>query len=516
MKSNNRMSGILLHPSSLPGPYGIGDFGPEAFKFIDFLFDSGASLWQVLPLNPPGFGDSPYSALSTHAGNPLLISLDLLVESGELNASELLAPPDFPNDRVHFGRVAEWKMPLLTKAAHTFVSGPRTARRKSYELFCKKETWWLEDYCLFASLKAYYDQKAVDDQVHSYTWANYWDEEIRHRTKEGLRVWREKLREQIQTQRILQFFFFSQWGHLKAYANRKGIRIIGDVPIYVAFDSVDVWANRKEFQLTEKGHPIVVSGVPPDYFSKNGQRWGNPIYNWPHMKKNRFKWWVTRIQSAQKLYDLVRFDHFRGFDSYWEIPASEKTAVKGHWRKGPGHSFIRTIIKKCPKVEILAEDLGELTKAVETLRDDFNLPGMRIIQFAFDAIQNGKLIDTPNLPFNFPRNSVAYTGTHDNTTSAGWVSEAKPDAVQVACDYLNCTPEEIPQEFIRTCYSSAARIVIIPLQDHLFLGAEHRMNVPSNALGNWSWRLSREVDLVALAKKILKFNVLYSRQVVRS
>jgi 4-alpha-glucanotransferase len=462
-----RASGILLHPTSLPGRYGIGDFGPEAYRFAEFLAAAGQKLWQVLPLVPTGYGESPYASLSSFAGNPLLISPEKLVEHGFLSANEIADPPGFPQDRCDFERAIPYRYQLLDRA---FTRFKPTA---DYAGFVLKNRSWLEGCANFLALKNANGGVA-------------WTEWRIDQADPG----------EIEKQKFWQFEFYRQWAELKAYCGARGIRVFGDIPIYVAHDSADVWANPELFELDAKGRPIDVAGVPPDYFSATGQLWGNPIYRWDRMAQDGYAWWVERFKKTLEVVDLVRVDHFRGFEAYWSVPASETTAVNGKWIKGPGAALFRAVQQALGDLPIVAENLGVITAEVEGIRHEFGFPGMSILQFAF-----GNDAQAPTFrPHNYPREVVAYSGTHDNETTVGWwtgsgagnSTRTKKD-VEVerafARAYLNARPEEeIQWAFIRALMASVADTVIVPLQDVLGLGNEARMNLPASASGNWRWR----------------------------
>jgi 4-alpha-glucanotransferase len=507
-----RASGILLHPTSFPGPHGIGDLGKAAYQFVDFLAEAKQSLWQVLPIGPTGYGDSPYASFSSFAGNPLLINLDELVEAGDLSPKDLADVPSFPADKVDYGPVINWKMPLLEKAATNFIEKAGPERQIDYQAFWKEHFHWLDDYSMFMAIKEEFDRKAQEAGVDGAMWSNYWDEDIRLRDKKAIAHWREKKADAIKVKNVLQYYFFRQWGKLKDYANEQGIKIIGDIPIFVAADSVDVWANPEIFILNEKGQPTVVAGVPPDYFSETGQLWGNPLYDWKAMQKNDFKWWLKRIKGTLKLIDIIRIDHFRGFEAYWEVKAGSETAINGKWVKAPGKKLFKTVQKELGDIPIIAEDLGIITKEVEELRDEFNFPGMKILQFAFDVKESGG-INSNNLylPHNHQRNAVVYTGTHDNDTTLGWyqgLSEQEQETVQ---RYLGQSDENIVWGMIRVAMRSVCALSIVPLQDVLNLGSEARMNTPSTTGGNWGWRYD-PADLSQEIIDMLRQNVeLYGR-----
>lgn len=507
-----RSAGILLHPTSLPGSYGIGELGDEAFNFIDYLAAAKQTLWQILPLGPTGYGDSPYASFSSFAGNPLLISLRKLQQAGDISAETLTDAPYFPMDSVDFGRLIPWKLNILHRAATRFLHHADAARMEKYEQFCAAEQWWLDDFALFMAVKAYFDAKARREGVFGAMWSNYWDRDIALREPDAVARWQSQLAEEISVQKVLQFYFFSQWDALHRYANENGIRIIGDIPIFVAPDSADVWANRELFRLDEIGQPTVVAGVPPDYFSKTGQLWGNPLYNWKKMTENGYEWWVKRISATLKMVDIVRIDHFRGFAAYWEIPAGEKTAINGRWVQAPGDDFFTTIQKTLGELPIIAEDLGVVTEDVVTLRDKFGFPGMKVLQFAFDAGESGgKGATNAFLPHNFLPHAVVYTGTHDNDTTLGWYekrTEAEKDLVR---RYLGRPDHDIAWEFIRLAMASVAQFAVIPFQDVLALGTNARMNTPSVLGGNWQWRFRAEALNDWTAGRLREMVELYGR-----
>ncbi len=508
-----RSSGILLHPTSFPGPHGIGDLGQAAYQFVDFLVEAGQSLWQVLPLGPTGYGDSPYASFSSFAGNPLLINLDTLVELGDLNATDLADLPDFPIDAVDFGRVIHWKIPLLEKAARNFLTNADSERKAEFETFCTEQAAWLDDFALFMAVKEQFDQKAREEDIFGATWNNYWDKDIALRRPEAMQRWRKQKANAIVIKKALQYYCFQQWGQLRRYANERGIKIIGDTPIFVAPDSVDVWANRKLFLLDEAGQPTVVAGVPPDYFSETGQLWGNPLYNWQAMTAQGYQWWIDRIQATLQLVDIIRIDHFRGFEAYWEIPAGEETAIVGKWVKAPGKALFEIVEKALGHLPILAEDLGVITPEVEALRDSFNFPGMKILQFAFDSKEAGGL-NAANLflPHNHRRNAVVYTGTHDNDTTKGWYQKRTLEEQDFIRRYLARPDDDIVWYFIRMAMASVACFAIVPMQDVLNLGSDARMNTPST-LGNnnWAWRYRPEALNDWVSNRLLELVTLYGR-----
>ncbi len=513
---HERRSGILLHPTSLPGDLGIGELGTEAFRFVDFLEKAGQSLWQVLPLGPTGYGDSPYASFSTFAGNPMMISLEKLAEEGWLSRGDLDSRPDFPRGGVAFGELQEWKRPLLDQAARAFLERSEKeapGEAGAYQAFCRDHAHWVEDYALFMAVKEDYDRKAREEQRDGAMWSNYWDRDIRLREPAAVEAWREKKAGEIELRKVLQYFFYTQWRAVKAYANSKGIQIIGDIPIFVAPDSVDVWANRELFLIDGDGQPSVVAGVPPDYFSETGQLWGNPLYDWKAMEKRGFRWWLDRIEHMLEMVDIIRIDHFRGFEAYWEIPKGETTAIKGRWVKAPGKKLFETVKEELGTLPILAEDLGLITPEVEELRDYFGFPGMNVLHFAFDAKESGRL-DPSNLflPHNHRFNSVVYTGTHDNDTTAGWFSERTAEEKDLIERYMNSGEADVVWDFIRLAEASVARFAVIPMQDLLRKGTQARMNTPSTLGGtNWAWRFVGDEELDAVARNIRELVELYGR-----
>lgn len=510
-----RAAGILFHPTSLPGKYGIGELGSNAYSFVDWLHASGMRLWQMLPLNPTGYGDSPYQSFSSFAGNELLISIELLIKDGYLNEDDIpLELKDAASSNgVDFGMVVANKKPMLLRAASNFLKKMNPEKKRLFTEFSKKQAFWLDDYALFMSIKSVYDKKAQDEQVFGAMWANFWPKDLALRDAKALKTWALEHATDIEERKVLQYFFANQWKLLKVYANQKGIDIIGDIPIFVAYDSADVWANRDLFLLNDAGTPLAVAGVPPDYFSEDGQLWGNPLFNWKVHKKTHFTWWKQRITVALENQDYIRVDHFRGFESYWAVPFGEMTARNGEWQKGMGRELFTELHKTYgSELPILAEDLGFITKEVQELRDDFGLPGMKILQFAFDARESGKGLDVQNafLPHNFNPHSVVYTGTHDNDTMAGWLNKAS-DAERAFVDrYLGGNIENRVKALIREAFKSVAAFAIIPMQDVLLLDSSARMNTPSTASGNWTWRMTidqlRSADSEYLTTESTFFN----------
>ncbi len=469
--SQKRRSGILLHPSSLAGPQAIGTLGQEAYDFIDFLVAAGQSVWQILPLGPPGYGNCPYSADSAFAGNPQLISFEKLVAAGDLSTTELPESPEV-SDAVDFVAV-EQQLPLLKSAYRNFIEHAEQKRHRAYDQFCSEQAYWLNDYAMFAAMQ----------QSQQKGWQR-WPKAVRQRREEGLHQWGTKLQGDIAWHKYLQFVFFEQWFALKDYANSQGVMILGDLPIFVAENSVDVWANRSLFHLDEKDRPTLVAGVPPDYFSKSGQRWGNPLYNWERMATDNFAWWRARFHWNLQQFDLIRVDHFRGFVACWAIPAQEKTAINGSWVATPGERLFTLLKEELEELPIIAEDLGIITPDVEKLRDQFALPGMKILQFAFDSGPKN-----PYLPHNHRSNSVVYTGTHDNNTSLGWWRALDAEGKAQVREYLKRPCRDMPWPLIDCALASVAELAIIPMQDFLGLDGKARMNRPGTVQGNWLWRL---------------------------
>jgi len=490
-----RSGGILLHPTSLPGPYGIGDLGPQAYRFVDFLVDSGCKLWQVLPLGPTGYGDSPYQCFSAFAGNPFLVSPDFLLRDGLLTESDLADKPDFSASRVDFGLLIPWKLNLLQKAFNHYQSKPDSLRAE-LDSFRVENSSWLDDYALFMALK---------DSYGGGAW-NGWPDEVKKREAQAIANARESLASSVLRFSFYQFLFFRQWNALRKYANEKGIKIIGDIPIFVAGDSADVWSNPELFFLDEHGNPTVVAGVPPDVFSPTGQLWGNPLYRWDEHKRTGYAWWIERVKATLKMVDMIRLDHFRGFAGCYEIPAADGTAEHGQWKPGPGADLFRVIQSALKNdLPIIAEDLGLITPDVIAIREEFQLPGMKILQFGFSGPDN------PFLPHNYIQNCVAYTGTHDNDTSFGWLATTSKEEREFALRYLHSDGHDFAWDLIRAIWSSVAMFAVAPMQDVLSLGGEARMNYPSRLGGNWEWRMAGDDLNDLLAKKLQEINYLYQR-----
>ncbi len=483
--------------ASLPGKYGIGTFGKESYGFVDMLAEAGQSYWQILPLGPTSYGDSPYQSFSTFAGNPYFIDPGLLIEEGLLTVKEVGAYDHGRKaDEIDYGKIYNTRFKLLKKAFRRFDP----AKDKGYGSFCKKNAFWLDDYALYMAVKNSYGGKSFIE----------WDEKIRKRDIKTLDIYKAKYAEEIEFYRFLQYKFITQWKALKKYANKKGIKIIGDIPIYVAFDSADTWADPKLFQFDEKGYPTAVAGCPPDAFSATGQLWGNPLYDWEYHKRTGYRWWIKRIKHCFELYDVVRFDHFRGVDAYYAIPYKDKTAEFGKWQKGPGFELFRTVYDKLGEVDIIAEDLGYLTDSVRRLVKRTGYPGMKILQFAFDSRE-----DSDYLPHNYDANSVVYTGTHDNDTTAGWIKKLKAADKKMAFEYINrsefSSDRDVAEAFVRLAMSSVSKLCIIPMQDWLGLDSRARINTPSTLGGNWVWRMKNGAFSHSLARKMRRITKLYAR-----
>ena len=491
-----RSSGILLHPTSLPGPYGIGDIGPRAHRWIEFLAGAGCGLWQVLPLGPTGYADSPYQCFSSFAGNPLLISVDALLKDDLLHPDDLYDHPRFPDERVDYGEVIPWKTGVLDRSFIRYQHIHSTHLADEMAEFRRRHSGWLEDYALFMALK----------EAHGGAPWPTWEKPLRDRQPKALADARKQYSVAIQRQIYRQFLFFRQWSKLREHAHEKNILIIGDIPIFVAHDSADVWTNPHLFYLEEDGMPTYVAGVPPDYFSPTGQLWGNPLYRWEIHASSEYAWWLERIKATLDMVDIVRVDHFRGFSGYWEIPGGAKTAVKGRWVPGPGKDLFYKIHASLGDLPIIAEDLGVITPDVVDLRDSFDLPGMKIYQFAF----GGDPAD-PFLPHNYIPNCVVYTGTHDNDTARGWYERVPEKEKAFYRQYLDRDGSNVSWDMIRGVWSSVAVFGLAPMQDFLNLGNEARMNYPGNPSGNWMWRMTIKDQSPELQTKIKEINFLYSR-----
>jgi len=498
-----RASGILLHPTSLPGPYGIGDLGPAAYHWVDWLAGAGCKLWQVLPLGPTGYGDSPYQCFSAFAGNPYLISPEFLLRDNLLHSNDLVEQLDFDSERVDFGALIPWKLNLLERAFIRFSSGSGTIRadlstslRASFDSFCSENSSWLYDYALFMAIK----------EAHGGGSWDGWSEPLRKCDPAALDDARKTLASSILRFIFYQFAFFQQWNALRDYAHKKGVSIIGDIPIFVANDSSDVWSHPDLFFLDADFKPTVVAGVPPDYFSPTGQLWGNPLYRWEVHKFTGYKWWLERLRATLKLVDILRIDHFRGFTGYWEIPACNLTAEVGRWVPGPGADFFNAVRSSLGEdLPIIAEDLGLITPDVTALRDQFVLPGMKVLQFGFSGPDN------PFLPHSYPQNCVVYTGTHDNDTARGWYKSAPENEKDFARRYMGIDGSDFTRSLIRTAWRSTAVLAVAPLQDFMELGTEARFNFPSHLGGNWEWRMKETALSGELQECIRELNWLYQR-----
>jgi 4-alpha-glucanotransferase len=503
-----RSSGILLHPTSLPGPSGIGDLGAGAYVFADFLSAARQQLWQVLPLGPTGYGDSPYQCFSAFAGSPLLISLEKLVEEEVLSTADLAEGPSFAESEVDYGSVIHFKLPLLRKAYENFRKRERTSDWNPFRAFCQQNISWLDDYALFTAVK----------EEHGGAVWNQWETGIASRRPESMARWEETLREEIESHKYVQYQFFKQWSALKNYCHQKGIRIFGDMPIFVAHDSADVWAHPELFELEADGQPRFVAGVPPDYFSSTGQLWGNPVYRWEVFAHTGYAWWIDRLRATFAMVDIVRLDHFRGFEGYWEVPAKETTAVNGRWVKGPGAALFQAVQQALGDLPIVAENLGMITPEVERLREQFRLPGMAILQFAFGTDPQGSGFR----PHNYSKDLVAYTGTHDNDTTVGWwsssgLADTTRSQEQIwkerefALKYMGTDGREINWAFIRCLLASVADVAIVPLQDLLGLGSEARMNLPARPSGNWRWRYRPGALTPEIRERLKELTELFGR-----
>ena len=481
----NRKSGILLHITSLPGQEGVGTLGKEAYAFVDFLEESVQKLWQILPLGPVGAGNSPYQCYSAFAGNPVLIDLELLLEEGLLSGEDFQTVPAFKKSKVEYDKVSAWKSTMLTKAFQQFQENKFDHFRDEYYHFLNEHGWWLNDHSLFISVREYFGG------LH---WSE-WDRGIKFREQEAVNDLSERLEQQIAFEKFVQFMFFRQWHRLKRYANEKGIQIVGDVPLYVSGDSSDVWTNTDIFLLDEELKPTEVGGVPPDYFSETGQLWGNPVFNWQRLKEREYDWWMARLHFNLNMFNLVRIDHFRGLESFWSVPADEETAINGMWVPAHGYDMLSLIKSQIGVLPFIAEDLGIITTEVDHLRERFNLPGMKVLQFAFTTDAANK-----DLPHNYERNCVVYSGTHDNNTTLGWLNAVKAEEKEQVEKYVS--KESPARQIMELALASVADTAIIPMQDVLELDGKSRMNTPGTATGNWDWRFQWK-QLKAGQKKFL-------------
>ena len=509
----HRASGILLHPTSLPGPFGIGDLGAGAYQFARFLQDSCQHVWQLLPLGPTGYGNSPYQTFSAFAGNHLLLSLETLQAEGLLSANDLMDAPPFSLHRVEYDAVGEFKQGLLWKAFETFQRTATLPCRDDLAAFCQRQAEWLDDYTLFMALK----------EAHGGVSWTEWERAIARREPAAMRDWRQKLAPRIAFHTFLQYQFSRQWQTLKARCHQDGIQLFGDVPIFIAHNSADVWAHPELFYLDASGNPSVVAGVPPDYFSRTGQRWGNPLYRWDVMGASGYAWWIQRLRTMREMVDLIRLDHFRGFEAYWEVPAAEDTAINGRWVKGPGTAFFEALHEALGELPLVAEDLGLITPEVRALRKRFRLPGMRVLQFGF----GGDPRTNEHCPHNHTRDCVVYTGTHDNNTSLGWFHEVEQlasddglEAMQAertaALTYMASNGQEVHWDMIRLSLASVGHLAIVPLQDVLGLGEEARMNYPGRPEGNWQWRYVADLLTARRASRLRELTEIYGRVPLQS
>jgi 4-alpha-glucanotransferase len=494
--TNTRKSGVLLHPTSLPGRWGIGDLGAAAYTFVDFLAAAGQQLWQVMPLGPTGYGDSPYQGFSAFAGNPLLISLDLLIAEKLLAPQDLTGVPAFQEGRVDYGAVIPFKLAALRASFERFKRVATQEQRQGFADFRAAQRAWLADYTLFAALK----------EAHGGANWNTWERSIARREPAAVGEWASRLSAQTEFHAYMQYQFFRQWAELKGYANERGIQIIGDIPIFVAYDSADVWANREIFALNDEGHALVVAGVPPDYFSATGQLWGNPLYRWDVLARQGYRWWIERFRTTLTLVDIARLDHFRGFAAYWEVPAGEETAINGRWVTGPGVALFEAVREALGGLPIIAEDLGLITPDVEQLRDDLGFPGMKVLQFAFSGDP-----DEVYLPHNYLPRCVVYTGTHDNDTTLGWWRALQPQDRHNIRLYLGRDGSDISWDLMRLALASVAELAVVPMQDVLSLGSEARMNTPGLPGGNWSWRYTPNMLTIELVERLGELTAVYGR-----
>lgn len=518
-----------MHPTSFSGVNGIGTIGEKAYKFVDWLKEAGQSLWQILPLGPTGYGDSPYQSFSTFAGNPLLIDLDLLLKAG-WTTQEIIAPPDYikKDGPVDFGSVVWWKLPVLNQTAKYFIEHASNEDKEKYISFTKENKFWLDDYASFMSIKSFYDKKAVEEKKSGIAtvWFNWWPKELSSKNENAVLKWNKEHEIEIEVIKTIQFFFFTQWFDLKKYSAQKGISIIGDIPIFVAADSSDVWSNQKFFQLDKNSVPEKVAGVPPDYFSATGQLWGNPLYDWDAMEKDGFSWWIMRIKSMLRLVDYIRIDHFRGFEAYWSVPFGDENAINGKWIPGPKDKLFKKIQNTLGELPLIAEDLGVITDEVRKLRDDFNFPGMKVLQFAFDpgeAKSNGMI--NLFLPHMYNQNCIVYTGSHDNDTMQGWLDRIPVEQLVLVARYVtgeNLSKEQVLELnkskklcylMIKTSFASTASMAVFPLQDIFAIGNEGRMNEPSTVGKNWKWRFDTDLLTKEKAEELKLLSVMYGRNI---
>ncbi|HVN49341.1 MAG TPA: 4-alpha-glucanotransferase [Bacteroidota bacterium] len=492
----SRSSGILLHPTSLPGPFGSGDLGASSYHFVDWLRMAGQTLWQMLPLGPAGMANSPYMGLSAFAGNPLLVDLQELQRRNWLREQEVLPLQVENQHRIDFSKTTSFRMKLLKKASERFFIDGTKEDHSDFEKFCEQEKLWLHDYALFQS---------INQEYKNHEWTT-WNQDLVSRKPNALEEAAKKHAATVQLHKFIQWCFSRQWNALKKYAHERDVRLLGDIPFFVAYHSAEVWANPEQFLLDNHGEPTAVAGVPPDYFSATGQRWGNPLYRWDVMKKNRYAWWIERFRKMFELFDAIRIDHFRGFESYWEIPAEEETAVKGKWVKGPGEDFFKIIQRSLPELSIVAEDLGIITKEVTALREKLEFPGMKVLHFAFNG--NPK---NDYLPHRYETNCVVYTGTHDNDTTRGWYEKASEHERDFVRRYCKTDGHEMHWDLIKLALQSVADVAIIPFQDVMGLGSEGRMNYPGTIDENWDWRFTWDQLGDDPAKRLYELTALYDR-----
>lgn len=495
-----RSAGVIMHIASLPGKFGIGTFGKEAYEYVEFLYKSGMRYWQILPLGQTGYGDSPYQSFSAFAGNPYFIDFDILKDEGILSKAEYINENYGDNEEyIDYGLLFNIKYIVLRRAYENFKKSHNFLLKEYFESFKEENNWWLDNYSLYMAVKGKFNLASWQE----------WDDDIKKRRPEAIELYRNELSDEIEFWSFIQFLFFKQWNELKSYANEKGIKIIGDMPIYVAEDSADVWSNPEAYLIYEETlKPISIAGCPPDAFSETGQLWGNPLYDWNYMEKTGYKWWIKRVEESLKLYDVVRIDHFRGFESYWEIPYGDTTAINGEWVKGPGIKLFNAIKESLGEINVIAEDLGFLTKEVKEFLEETGFPGMKVLQFAFDEREESNY-----LPHTYTNNCIAYTGTHDNDTFRGWfeLTGNKSD-VKYCKEYLALTEEEgYNWGFIRGAWASVADVSIALMQDFLNLGNETRVNFPSTLGGNWKWRIKEGSYNTELADKIYKYTKMYGR-----
>ncbi|GAA4425284.1 4-alpha-glucanotransferase [Pontibacter saemangeumensis] len=503
MTISNRSAGLLLHITSLPSRFGIGDLGPEAYHFADLLEEAGQLYWQILPLNPTegGYGHSPYSSHSAFAGNPLLISPELLLEDGLLQKHDLKTDIEFTEERVEYDKVIEFKLQLLQQVFNNFREKADPELLHKYSAFQRQHQTWLTDFAHFAAFKKRFDNKS---------WVE-WPHEIKKREKHSVEALAEEMKDEVEFEKLLQFLFYRQWEKLTYYCHKKGITFFGDMPFYVSHDSADVWSHPKYFKLDDEGNPTGVSGVPPDFFSETGQLWGTPVFDWEALAKHNYDWWIRRIDHNLHEFGLLRLDHFRAFSAYWEVPAGEETAEKGEWKKSPGAEILRLVQQKYHKMPIIAEDLGEIDQPVRHLMQEFDLPGMLVLLFAF--VSDEKAFEGSFVPHNHTRNSIVYTGTHDNSTVVAWYKEASEGDKKNLSDYAfhELTEENVHEVMSRLALASVAQLAVLPVQDVLGLGKEATMNKPSTANGNWAWRLKKNQFTKEHARKLQELTRLYGR-----